>query len=213
MHFKAGQYLELQIPHSGADGRGMRRMLSITSAPTEHEVRLAVRISPTAASVSSFKQALLALEPGDRVSATGTWGDFTAPAADVPILLVAGGIGITPFLSYLAAASRSDHPAAQAPDWILVYGVTDGDDVPFRERLEASGVRVVLVSPEPPKSLPEGWAHLPGDRIEVSTLPTVIDDLAAREAYVSGPPVMVDTVSNALRGKCRAVHTDHFDGY
>ena len=36
------------------------------------------------------------------------WGDFVLPEKDAPVLLVAAGIGVTPFVSQLAAAERTD---------------------------------------------------------------------------------------------------------
>ena len=138
--FQPGQYAELTVPHAGVDGRGSRRSFSIASPPDpDGRVSFALRVPENS---SSFKKALLALEPGDTVHATGIGGDFLLPSdSSEPLLLVAGGIGITPFLSQLRHESSRDA--------VLVYGVSSPDEVPFVEEL--AGVRVVLVGPACPR--------------------------------------------------------------
>lgn len=106
--FMAGQYLELEVPHRGADARGTRREFSIVSAPADLPlVRLAYR--DDARAPSTFKRALADVEPGGRLWATGVWGDFVLPRDPaLPVLLIAGGIGITPFISQLRQLSVRD---------------------------------------------------------------------------------------------------------
>lgn len=208
--WRAGQYLELDVPHTGADRRGTRRMLSIASAPSDDLLRVAVKVPD---SCSSFKRALCDLREGGAVHATGVWGDFLLPADDAkPLLLVAGGIGITPF-------AAQAHELADR-DAVLVYGVPTGDDAPYIE--EFSGTRGILVSPESPESLPTGWTHVAGTVITTDLLADHIPDLADRHAMISGPPVMVSAIRTSLFGprwtlglrrRVRSVVTDAFSGY
>ena len=197
----AGQYLELHVPHRGSDTRGVRRVFSISSAPGAEELTVGIRVPDPS---SSFKQALLDLPPGTRVHATGVHGDFVLPAGQ-PLLLVAGGIGVTPFVSQLRAGA--------AGDAVLVYGVQDGDDVPYRDEIVASGVPVVLVSPTVPAELPPGWTHVASAVVTGAVVDTAVPDASGRRAFVSGPPVMVNAVRPALAARCRHVHTDYFSGY
>jgi ferredoxin-NADP reductase len=175
-------------------------MLSIASAPGE-PVRLGMRVG---VEPSSFKRAAVEAPIGSTLAATGVWGDFVLPREERPVLLVAGGIGITPFLSMIAA--HDDRPMT------LVYGVP-GRSVPFREELEAAGVPVLLVSPETPDDLPDGWTHLRASTITADAIAEHVGDLQEHVAYVSGPPRMVSAVATSLRGRVTAVRTDHFDGY
>lgn len=207
VRFEPGQYLELHLPHDGADRRGVRRVFSIASPPADDDLRVAVRVPEPA---SSFKRALVGLREGDRVRATGVHGDFVWPRATSrrgarPLLLVAGGIGVTPFLSQLRAG--------EPRDVVLVYGVPDGDAVPFRDELVATGVRVVLVSPERPADLPDGWTHVAAPAVSGEVVDEAVPDAADRVAYVSGPPAMVSAVRPALRRRCAGVRTDYFSGY
>ncbi len=112
---------------------------------------------------------------------------------------------MTPFLSQLRAG--------EARDVVLVYGVPDGDVVPYRDELVASGVRVVLVSPEPPGDLPADWVHVAAPVVSGDVVAEAGPDAAERVAYVSGPPVMVSAVRGDLRRRCAKVRTDYFSGY
>jgi len=106
VRFAAGQYLELQVPHRGADARGTRREFSIVSAPSDlPAVRIAFRNAGDRA--STYKRALATRRPGDVFAATGIWGDFVLPRRPDPLLLVAAGIGVTPVRVAAARAARA----------------------------------------------------------------------------------------------------------
>jgi len=206
--FRAGQYLELTVPHR-SDFRGSRRIFSISSAPTTDgplTVALSVPDRP-----SSFKRAFLALDDGAAVRATGVGGDFTLPRDPAtPVVLVAGGIGITPFASQLA----HDHELGRDRDVVVVYAVRDNAELGYADLLETSRVRVVLVSPTRPDDLPENWTWAGNGRITPDLLRSAIPDLAGRRAFVSGPPGLVADMRAALRGLgVKKVTADYFSGY
>ena len=204
VRFEAGQYLELQVPHARADARGQRRMFSIASAPASDVVTVAYRDSD-----SSFKTALGALEPGARVRATGVWGEFVLPA-DIarPVLLIAAGIGITPFLSQIAALDGRNR------DIVLVFAVADTAELAVLDGTDLSGVSVRVIAPEPPAELPSGAVYLGSGRLNRERLVDAVPDVASRSAWVSCPPALVDEIKPALRGLgVRRVHTDYFSGY
>lgn len=200
--FIPGQYAELTVPHAGPDGRGSRRTFSISSPPdADGRMSIALRVLEQS---SSFKRALLALEPGAIVRGTGVGGDFVWPAdTSVPLLLVAGGIGITPFLSQLR--HHTDRDA------VLVYGVASPAEVPFAEEL--AGVQVVLVAPSRPDSLPQRWRFVAAPFLSAELIAGAVPDLANRRAYVSGPPAMVNAVRPGLAKRCAGLCTDYFTGY
>ncbi|MDN7122685.1 oxidoreductase [Nocardioides sp. ChNu-153] len=204
VRFRPGQYVELALPHRGSDRRGVRRVFSIVSPSDDPELAVALRVPEPS---SSYKKALLALEPGAVLGATGVGGDFVLPRRPGPVVLVAGGIGITPFLSWLRS------PEAEGLDAVLVLGVPDADDVAYRDELVAAGVPVVLVAPGAPADLPPGWRHLPSAFLTADVVVDAVPDLGERTAYVSGPPAMVTAVAGGLRRRARKVRTDSFAGY
>lgn len=205
LHFEAGQWLELDLPHR-SDARGSRRTFSLASAPGDAELAIAMRVPEKA---SSFKRALASLEPGAVVRATGVGGDFVLPADPAaPLLLVAGGIGITPFAAQLRALA-----AGPPRDVVVVYAAPRIEDVAYRELLEESGARVVLVAPAVPDVLPEGWTHASG-RLTAESLAALVPDAPRRTGFVSGSPLFVDSVRAALRGAgAKRIRTDAFTGY
>lgn len=207
--FLPGQYMELTIPHRRADFRGSRRYFSIASAPTDDgPITFAITVPSKS---SSFKRALLDLEPGADVRGTGVGGDFALPRdVSEPLLLIAGGIGITPFASQLAhAVDRGEQR-----DVTLVYATSTPGPLPYQELLERTGARVVVFSPDAPSPLPAGWVHGGTGRLTADALKETVPDAASRRAFVSGPPALVNDLRRALRAQgVRRVHTDYFSGY
>lgn len=75
-----------------------------------------------------------ALAPGDVVELQSPKGGFVLPLRnEFPVVLIAGGIGITPFLSYLETLEGN----AGQPRIALHYGCRDDRSRPFQNRLEA----------------------------------------------------------------------------
>ncbi|MEI4768046.1 FAD-dependent oxidoreductase [Psychrobacillus sp. FJAT-51614] len=93
--WKAGQHGLFSITHSKV--KNPSRPFTIASAPTENNIKLTMRISDNP---SDFKKAMLELKQGMKVRMSGPVGSFYLKD-DSPSLLIAGGIGITPFRSIL----------------------------------------------------------------------------------------------------------------
>ena len=206
--FRPGQYMEVAMPHSRADARGVRRVFSVSSAPAGETVTFGVRVPEVS---SSFKRELLTLEPGARVRGTAIGGDFVLPAdTTVPLLLVAGGIGITPFISQLRHLGQR----GEARDVVVVYSVRGDDELAYADELEAAAVPVLVVAPSRPERMPAGWEYLGPHRLDASMLADRVPRLTSRTAYVSGPPSMVTTLRRDLRALgLRRIKTDYFTGY
>ena len=211
VRFTAGQFIELALPHRRSDGRGDRRMFSIASA-ADDRLRIGVRVTPPA---SSFKQRLLALEPGARLGATSVGGDFVLPRDPAaPLLLVAGGIGITPFIGHLEQLTADGRERGVAPDVVGVYAVSDSAELAYLPELERSGARVVIASPDEPAELRPGWSWIGPDRLSAEAILAAVPDAPARTAYLSGPPSLVGALRRALhRAGVRHPRTDVFLGY
>ncbi|MFB7843264.1 flavodoxin reductase [Microbacterium sp. NPDC056052] len=200
--FAPGQYLELQVPHRRPDSRGIRREFSIVSTPAELPfVRLAYREAERG---SSYKRALGAVQPDDVLTATGVWGDFVLPSREAPVLLIAAGIGVTPFLAQLGAR--------EAADAVLVLVASSAEECAYLRELGGTGARIVVVAPDRPAEMPSGAEWAGGARLDAALLHALVPDLDRRHAYISGPPRLIADLAPALRG-ARRVTTDAFAGY
>lgn len=207
VEYVAGQYAEWTLAHDHPDVRGARRYFTLSSAPHEEVVRLGVRVSP---SMSSFKQHLLALEPGQQVSVSNVGGDFVLPEdALVPLLCIAGGVGVTPFASMVRALIAS----GEHRDLVLLYAATEPSDFGYGalwEEARRLGVRVVRVAATADSS----WHELVGTP-DAAALRAAVPDIAERTLYISGPPAMVSyykSLAHELGISNRKIHTDYFPG-
>jgi ferredoxin-NADP reductase len=207
LRFRAGQYLEWMLPHKDADNRGVRRYFTIASAPSDPLLRITVRIGE---GCSSFKRALKELKTGDEVIASQLAGDFVLPADSSKIAMVAGGIGITPFLSQV------DHMQVgnvQKHDSVLFYCNNTAAEIAYHDRLQAATAAMpfklihVLAKEE---IAPYEHGFLTADIIKKHA-----PDYLARTWYLSGPPGMVNAYTKLLRGmgvKRRSIKKDFFPG-
>lgn len=124
MTFKAGQFMDLTLlDPAETDAEGNTRGFSINSAPDEPELIFTTRLRDTA-----FKRALRSLPLGTGVQVDGPFGNFTLHNTDRrPAVLLAGGIGITPFRSFVrrAAHEQLGHRI------MLLYANRRPEDAPF----------------------------------------------------------------------------------
>jgi ferredoxin-NADP reductase len=202
LRVQPGQYLELHVPHR-SDARGPRRMFSVLSTPDEPQVRIATRVPEVR---SSYKDALLDLAPGSALRVGSVGGDFLLPKdATEPLLLVAGGIGITPFVAQLSAAAGRDVT--------VVYAAPSAGDLAYLGAA-AAVFPGVAVTPDEPAELPEGWRWVRGTAVSGPVLAEAVPDIDRRTVHVSGSPAMVAAVRRDAQALgARAVRTDAFAGY
>jgi ferredoxin-NADP reductase/Na+-transporting NADH:ubiquinone oxidoreductase subunit NqrB len=210
LFFVPGQYLELEVPHRHPDARGTRREFSIASAPEDLPlVTVAFREGTSSTPQSSYKRALAEVTAGSGLAVTGVWGDFVLPKRSVaPVLMVAAGIGITPFVSQL----RHARLAGEERDVVLVYVASDASELPFRPELEASSTRVVVFTRDQPQDLPANWMWAEGVRLDAEGLLKVVPDISSRHAYISGPAALIADLAPAME-QARSITTDAFSGY
>lgn len=196
VRFLAGQWVELHFPHGRADQRGVRRVFSVVSAPHEATspsptLRIATRLSTPG---SSFKRALSGAPATSGARIVHIGGDFLLPAdTSTPLLLLAGGVGVTPFLSQLA----EDTHRGTVRDVVLIDVRKDsaeswGDDI-----IGASGATHLITSRQ---GLEQTLAQIP--------------DISDRWCAVSGSPGFVRSGTARLKALgARSVATDSFTGY
>ncbi|WP_268913616.1 FAD-dependent oxidoreductase [Lentilactobacillus sp. SPB1-3] len=92
------------LPHQKHSGSGFR-FFSIAAAPSEHSIIIGTR---TGKEPSAYKSVLINLKPGDQVNLRGPIGSFGIKDPHSPAVMIASGVGITPFRSM--ALSLLDKP-------------------------------------------------------------------------------------------------------
>ncbi len=203
LRWQPGQWVEVDVGRARPDGRGRRRVFSLVPAgPDAVAVAFSMRERP-----SAFKSALAGAPVGTVVRATSVGGDFLLPADPrVPVVMVASGIGVTPFVSQIEHAGPRDI--------VLVLVCPAGMPPPYLRRLARTRARVVVVSPEPVEHLPPRWTWYRGTRLTPAALTSAMSDLPRRIGYVCGPPDLVRRARAVLRETgVRRVRTDTFTGY
>lgn len=192
--FKGGQSVDLTLvdpPEN--DSEGNTRTFSIASAPHEHELIVATRMRDTA-----FKRVLASLPIGSPVQVDGPMGSFTLHHnAAKPAVFLAGGIGITPFLSMARQAVAENLPHAM----YLFYSNHRPEDAAFLEDIQKSAdasstFHFIPTMTEMGRSS-RPW-HGPTGLIDREMLHGRLSDLHGPIYYIAGPPGMVAAMRQML---------------
>ena len=184
IHFLAGQYVNVGIP-----GTSETRSYSFSSKPGNRLTGFVVRNVPNG-QMSEFlsKNA----KAGDKMHFTGPFGSFYLRHVTRPVLMLAGGTGIAPFMSMLQVLEEkgSDHPIR------LVFGVTNDFDLVAIEKLDELQskypwfeYRTVVAHPESQHER-KGYVtgHIENDWLNNGDV----------DVYLCGPVPMVEAVRSWL---------------
>ena len=193
--FAPGQYMEWTLGHHDADSRGNRRYFTLASAPTEPTLRLGVKFASRS---SSFKRALLAMPPGKEIVAAQLAGDFVLPADPTQkCILIAGGVGITPFRSMLQYLldTRQRRPIT------VFYVNRNYKDIVYRDVLDRArrelGIDTVYVVSNGQRA-PLGLRGHVG-RFTCDMVEAHVPDFRDCVFYLSGSRSMVESFRDQLR--------------
>ncbi|BAN27786.1 benzoate 1,2-dioxygenase electron transfer component BenC [Caballeronia insecticola] len=177
--FLPGQYVNIDVPESG-----LHRSYSFSSAPGESKISFLIKKIPGGL-MSTW---LEAARPGNKVQLTGPLGSFYLRAVERPVLFLAGGTGLAPFLSMLEVLTRNN-PQQHVH---LIYGVTRDLDLVLVEAIETYKAKLpnftyATVVADAASSHPrKGWVtqHMPPEALNDGDV----------DVYLCGPPPMVDAV-------------------
>jgi len=197
--WKAGQYLHYILEHPNPDDRGIERWFTISAAPFENRVMLTTRFTPEKS--SSFKQTLFSMKERDHIEADTPEGEFTYSGDSYHYVLIAGGIGITPYRSMLTQLDHEDK-AIKAD---LLYLNRDNDFAFDKELAELE------------RKHPTFRVHkFPGNqRLEEKDLKHYVQT-PQTIFYISGPRPMVEAYEHLLEDmgvEKGRIKVDYFPGY
>jgi propane monooxygenase reductase component len=187
--FFPGQYVDIAIP--GTEATRSFSMANV-SAKESGQLEFVIRVYP-GGRFSEFLATRLAV--GDRLDLTGPFGVFTLRDSPADLVFVGGGAGMAPILSVLRSLAERD-PARKATYY---YGARGRRDLSFEKELRALEEQMPGFSYVPALSEPvegETWAG------EVGLITDVVrrheTDLRKTDAYVCGPPPMVEAAITVL---------------
>lgn len=211
VNFIEGQYMEWVLPHSHADSRGIKRTFSlVTATDNNHQVGFAVK---HLANGSSYKKALLNLSINEKIYASGVAGDFTNVKTEkFHKVYLAGGIGITPFISMLRKAIIKKQPINAS----LINCLNNRSDYAWSDTINQAkklGLTVFTVYSDANEKIDSANNEFSGyiNQVILSRAQKSPTDFF----YVSGPALFVEKSKELLSSmgiKNNKIITDYFSG-
>jgi anthranilate 1,2-dioxygenase reductase subunit len=201
LHYLPGQYARIQVP-----GSEESRAYSYASASAQSSVvRFLIRLLPSGLMSDYLRQRC---QVGDSINFTAPFGAFYLREVKRPLLFVAGGTGLSAFLSMLESLAEQGgggQPIA------LYYGVNRESEISELERLDSLTQRlgnfsyqVVVADPGAEWQGKQGWVT---NALESHLLQQPFD------AYLCGPPPMIEATCNWLLTQPVAEHHVYFERF
>ena len=196
--FLPGQYVNIGVP-----GSGQHRSYSFSSASGAPRMTFLIKHVPGGLMSGWLSRAAV----GTPLELTGPLGSFYLRPVTRPLLLLAGGTGLAPFLSMLE--TLADQGCAQPLH--LIYGVTRDQDLVLVDRLEDYARRIpgftfTTCVADPASSHPRrGYVteHMPAGVLHAGNV----------DVYLCGPPPMVDAVQRHFKAAGIAPASFHYEKF
>lgn len=196
----AGQHGIFSFDKTKLEG-GAFRGFSIASEPEDEHIMISVRIGEHP---SAFKQKLLSMETGDKISMRGPFGPFYISNPSKAAVFIAGGIGITPYRALIQSFGKGGGKVPKHID--LLYIDSRGNHV-YRDlfdelsgKYENLNVKYLLDRDSLVREVESCIAKYGNDS----------------DYFISGPPDMVKKLKKELVEKGvrkNNVHNEMFIGY
>ncbi len=206
--FQPGQYCLVEF---SVDGTADDRALSIANFSDQGDSLLfATRLSE-----SPYKKTFNTLQAGDPVSVMGPMGDFVYDENATYTVMLAGGIGITPFKSMIeyACAQKPNHRV------ILLYANSTVEEIAFRqelEQLDTDHPNFTLVNTlSNLKNRAKTWQGHTG-RIDEALIRQYVTQPETAQFFICGPPAMVSGMEELLSTmglSKERIQAEKFSGY
>lgn len=205
--YRPGQFLtfRLAIPDpAGGEPKSVVRCYSLSDRPRPDHYRVSIKRvppppdqpdAPPGRSSGYFHDHV---QEGDRLQVRAPSGHFHLMDTPHPIVLIGGGIGITPMLSIANTLLEQGDPR----EIRLYYGVRNGGEEVMKEHLRALAtahpnfhLHVCYSNPHAGEREGEDYQH--AGRIDVALLRATLK-LARYQFYICGPPPMMESLVPAL---------------
>ncbi len=185
---KPGQYIGVRLQVDGAE---IRRNYSLSAASNGRDYRISVKREP--GGVAS--NALHGMAIGDRLELFAPAGQFVLQPGSKPLVLISGGVGITPTLAMLEEAVSMDRPIH------FIHCARNADNHAFRQTIDALAERHSQLKRFYCYDEHQGQAHQP-DAVGLMTEERLDAWLPAErdlDAYFLGPKPFMAAIRRQLR--------------
>ncbi|RLB78827.1 MAG: xylene monooxygenase [Deltaproteobacteria bacterium] len=200
-NFIAGQNMLVDL------GNKLAHPLSLSNCPEEAEfIEFTKRMTG-----SLYCGRLESLEKGETISVKGPAGKFCFADSSETLVMIAGGIGITPIRSILTSLEKKKENIGTV---ILIYGNLNREDIAFRDELE--NIKLPDYHLAHVLSDTTGMENAYQGFINADIISKEVPKSSNAHYMVSGPPVMVEAIKKALATIDVAedrIRTDIFLGY
>ena len=206
--YKPGQYV--MISYRNDRGRiELRHAFSIASSPTNADkIDLGIKV------LGNFTQGLLGLKPGDDIFVSGPYGRFVFDEKKhQDLVMIAGGIGITPFISALEYATDRDLPNKIS----LLYSVKTKGDLAYFDTIRqlAAANRnlraLCAVTKETSGKLPAGIVN---SRLDKRLIGEFLGSVRGKTFFICGPKSFMDAMKAnilALGAEAGQIEMEEFE--
>lgn len=207
--FKPGQFLtfKLDVPPSDGPSEPVVRCYSLSDAPQADHYRVSIKRVPAPAGSAhppgrSSNYFHDHVQEGTRLQVRAPGGHFFLEPGSTPVVLIAGGIGITPMLSMLSACAATH---SQREVW-LFYGVRDAAELAMAAQLEQLAqahanfkIHLCLSQPGPDDMVqaPGAQVQRHASRVDMALLRALLP-LKPFHFYLCGPTAMLQSLVPGL---------------
>jgi len=184
---KPGQFMIIRLVRDGKVSEP--HPFTISSSPTSD------RLSITVKSVGDFTSTIGDTKISDGAYIDAPYGVFSFFNHDVQdLIFIAGGIGITPFMSML----RYIYDRKLERNVTLIWGNKTEEDIVFKDELEKMAAEMPSLKIVHVMSKQDDW---PGERgyVDAEKLKKYVNDFQEGEFFICGPPTMMVMVERTLR--------------
>ena len=200
INYLPGQYVNIEIPNSG----GKTRSYSFSGASGTDSLEFLIRLLPDGLTSNWLRDAA---KIGDTVNMTGPFGSFYLRDLKAPALFFAGGTGIAPFLAML---ERLDTEGGLKQPIQLFYGATTDENLVELDRLDAFKAKLPFQY-QTCVSIEKSEKHAQGFVTQWINKDFLGNN--SYDAYICGPPPMVDAVKNATTQEQIGLHNFYMEKF
>ncbi len=206
--FRAGQYIQFEVPDYELTDEPVYRAYSMASSPADPgEIELEIRYVPNGICTTYVHQHLTS---GAAITVNGPYGDFYLRDSERDIIFIAGGSGMAPIKAILHEMERTGNPRRAR----YFFGARSMRDLFLVDEMKALEKTLPDFSFIPGLSEPaadDDWHGETGLITEVVGRHT--ENAAEAEAYLCGSPLMIDACVAVLKEKGMPEERIYFDKF